>query len=122
MGLRGNRKKQDEKGGLMAGFILIVGAVVLVGLAYVWIVSACETVGRDLRALEKERDVLAKQFANEEYRWTRMKAPLNLERAIEQHGLAMALPRLDQVIRLSEQGPLPVNVVASRGGPGRGPN
>jgi hypothetical protein len=100
------RKRKNRKKKRVDGFFFprpFAGAVVLVvtlALAYVWIGIRCEQVGRDIKALEKDRTELQKKCTNEELRWTRMKALDNLERELARHRIVMTWPRRDQVVRL----------------------
>lgn len=97
-----NRKRVD-------GFVFPVpfaGALIVIAtlaLAYVWMGSRCETLGREIKGLEREKSVLYKKYLNEEYRWTQMKAPRNLERVLTRHRIAMVWPRSSQIVRLGSE-------------------
>lgn len=105
MTFRNNRKKKN-------GFVfpapfaslIVLGAAL--ALVYIWLCCRCDSLGRDLKALEIEGATLSKQFLNEEYRWTRMKAPENMERALTRLGIAMTWPRRDQVVYLYDTPPM----------------
>lgn len=96
---RKNKKKVD-------GFVFPVpfaGLVVLFSafaLCYVWLGCRCEALGVEIKALESENDALNKKYLNEEYKWTRMKSPRNLERVLRERNIVMSWPRRDQVVRL----------------------
>ena len=97
---RRNRKKTVN------AFVLpvpLAGAVVLVAslaLAYVWMVCRCQTMGSELKDLEIRRDALLKEYQQELFKWTKLKAPQNLERALRDHGISMTWPSSRQVVRL----------------------
>jgi len=99
---RQNRRLHKQQGG--GARLVVAGCVLLaaIGLAYVWINSRCETLAREIRRLEADRDALAKRQLNEEYRWARLKSPQSLERVLQERGMVMAGPRYDQVVRLSD--------------------
>lgn len=86
-----------------AGLVVLLCAF---ALGYVWLGCRCEALGRELKTLENEREVLHKQYLNEEYKWIRMKSPHELEKALEKHNIIMTWPANDQVIRLSDSNPL----------------
>ena len=94
-----NRKRVD-------GFVFPVpfaGALIVIAtlaLAYVWMGCRCEALGREIKGLENEKGILYKKYLTEEYRWTQMKSPGNLERVLERHRLAMVWPKPAQVVRL----------------------
>jgi len=85
---------------LPARFAGLVVLAVTLALAYVWLECRCETVGRELKKLESQITELDKLLRNEEYRWTTMKAPANIEQALARHGIVMTWPRRDQVVRI----------------------
>ncbi len=94
-----NRKRVD-------GFVFPVpfaGALIVIAtlaLAYVWMGCRCEALGREIKGLEQEKTVLYKRYQNEEYRWTQMKSPRNLERVLAKHSMKMVWPSASQVVRL----------------------
>lgn len=98
--MKKNRKRVD-------GFVFPVpfaGALIIVAtlsLAYVWMGCRCETLGREIKALEEEKELLQKKFYNEEYRWTQMKSPGNLERVLAKHDIKMIWPSSSQIVRIS---------------------
>jgi hypothetical protein len=97
---RRNRKKAVKAYALpvpLAGFVVLAGSL---ALAYVWMVCRCQTLGDELKQLETRRDVLLKEYQQELFKWTRLKAPQNLERALMQHNLSMSWPSSRQVVRL----------------------
>ncbi len=95
-----NRKRVD-------GFVFPVpfaGGLIIIAtlaLAYVWMGCRCEALGREIKGLEREKTVLYKRYLNEEYRWTQMKSPRNLERVLAKHSMKMVWPRASQVVRLT---------------------
>ena len=101
---RRNYKKRGND-----GFILpapIAGAIVLfsaVALAYVWLGCQRDALGKEIQALEKQRLGLSKKLDNEENKWSALKAPPSIEKALAAHGLAMTWPGSRQVIRLVER-------------------
>lgn len=97
---RRNRKKTLEAHALSGPF---VGLAVLAGslaLGYVVMISRSQSLGAELAVLERDRDALVKQHQQEVFKWTRMKAPPNLERALREHGLDMSWPSSRQIVRL----------------------
>ena len=87
-----------------APFAGIVSLIAMLGLGYVWLGCRCEDVGREIKKLEIAREALNKKYLNEEYRWTRMKSPRNLEEALERHGIVMCWPVGRQLVRLRDPG------------------
>ncbi|OVE75869.1 hypothetical protein BVX97_03420 [bacterium E08(2017)] len=83
-----------------APYVSVVIMIAVFGLAYVWLGTRCEMLGREIKKEEAKRKILVKRYLNEEYRWSRIKSPRNLERVLQEHGIAMTWPRRDQVVRL----------------------
>ncbi len=98
-----NRKKID-------GFVFptpVAGLIILgaiVGIAYLWLGSCAEALGGQIKELEVEQAKLQKRFQNEQYKWTRLKAPRNIEESLAKYGIAMVWPRRDQVVWLADAG------------------
>lgn len=90
---------------LPAPFTGVVVAGSLFALSYIWLGCRCDSLGRDIKALEIEKSQLKKEILNEESRWTKMKSPSNIEMILAKHNIVMTWPRQDQIIRLSEAGP-----------------
>ena len=103
--VRRNRKKKKSNGFIFP--VPFAGVVVLVStlaLGYVWLGCRCECLGRELKVLETEKTTLMKRYLNEKSRWTRMKSPGNMEKALIRHKIVMTWPRRDQVVRFYETG------------------
>ncbi len=102
---RRNRKRRK-----MAGFIFpapFAGLMIMISvlaLGYVWLGCRCESLGREIKDLEKEKDILTKKYLNEEYQWARLKSPRQIEKALQAHHIIMTWPRSDQIIRVSGNG------------------
>jgi hypothetical protein len=96
-----NRKKMD-------GFVfptpiaglIVIGAIF--GIAYLWLGSCAEALGGQIKELESEHAKLQKRFQNEQYKWTRLKAPRNIEESLAKYGIAMVWPRRDQIVWLAD--------------------
>lgn len=80
-----------------AGFVVMVSAF---ALGYLWLGCRCEALGVEIKDLEVRQKVLEKKYLNEEFRWTRIKSPGNLERVLKDLNVCMTWPRRDQVVRL----------------------
>lgn len=98
---RRNKKKRVEGVGFPVPVAGLFIAVAIFGLGYVWLCCQCEALGRDLKGLEVEQSELNKQRLNEEYRWTRLKAPKSIEAALSRHNIKMGWPQRDQLVRIS---------------------
>lgn len=100
---RRNKKKMTMDGFVFpvpfAGLVIVIAAL---ALGYVWLGCRCEALGKDLKRLENEKAELTKRCLNEEYNWTRMKSPQNLDRALARWGIVMTWPRPDQIVRLTD--------------------
>jgi len=78
--------------------LLVVG--VTLALGYVWLCLRCQTLGDELKKLEERREILAREHQQELFKWTRAKAPHQLELALAKHKLAMTWPSSRQVVQL----------------------
>ena len=71
-----------------------------VGLMYVWLKCRCDAVGKEIQKLERERVELIKKQNSEQYRWTQMKSPRNVEQMLRRRSMQMDWPNSTQVVHL----------------------
>ena len=99
-----NRKKRVE-GYLfpvpIASLLVVAGVA---ALAYLWMVSRCEAIGAEIKALEQAEATLTEKYLNEELKWTRLRSPQNLERILARNGVKMDWPARGQVVLLANAG------------------
>jgi hypothetical protein len=76
-------------------------ALAAAGLMYVWLDCSCQMVGKEIQKLEREKAELVKKQSSEQFRWTQMKAPRNVEQVMRQHNMKMDWPSSVQVVHLS---------------------
>lgn len=105
--IRRNRKKRMHGFVLPAPFAGVVVLGSLLALAYVWLGSRCDSLGRDIKTLELEKARLKRDLLSEESRWTQMKSPVNIEMILAKNNIVMTWPRKGQVVRLYESGANP---------------
>lgn len=98
------KKKNMKKNQAQVPFpTLLANVLVLVavlGLSYMWLCSRCDALGKEIKRKEAELASAQKRLTNEQDRWSSITAPGNLERAIKRHGLAMSMPREQQIVRV----------------------
>lgn len=97
---RRNRKKNLYANTVpvpVAGLAVLVASL---ALGYLWMVCRCQTLGRELAQLEARREALIKDEQQELFKWTRLKSPQSLERALAAAGIAMTWPANRQIVRL----------------------
>lgn len=74
--------------------------VAVFGLSYVWLCARCDTLGQEIKRLEKVQVDTRRRMINEQDRWSNLLAPANLDRALKRHKLAMRLPDEQQIVRV----------------------
>jgi hypothetical protein len=105
--MRKNRK-MSKKMSVMAGRTVQIGAVMIMLFAVVILnmlaSSSCKHLTKTIREKEIQLTRLEKERDREAARWDKMKTSENLEAALIKHGLAMRIPRAEQVVRLRSDG------------------
>jgi len=99
-----NRKKRVEGYMFPVPFATLVVVGGVAALAYLWMISRCEAIGAEIKALEVVEASLAEKYLNEELKWTRLRSPQNLERILARNGVKMDWPARGQVILLASAG------------------
>jgi hypothetical protein len=85
----------------VAGMIVLI---VTLALVY-WVMdSKCAQLGQEIRKCEQKFEALEDERVREEARWSEKNTPEKLEEAMLQHGIAMAYPAADQVVRMDVSG------------------
>lgn len=99
-----NRKKRVDGYLFPVPFASLLVVAGLAALAYLWMLSRCEAIGAEIKALEQAEAELTERYLNEELKWTRMRSPQNLERILARNGVRMDWPTGRQVVLLADAG------------------
>lgn len=102
--MRRNRKKQVHAKVLppaVAGIIVLSASLVLI---YWGMESKCAELGQEIRQYEQKITALEDERIREETRWNEKNTPEKLEQAMLQHGLDMAYPSSEQIVRMNVMG------------------
>lgn len=95
-----NKRKRTEGLPLPSPWMIVGTALVIAGLTYVSLIARCEALGRDIKILDTEIADRERILQNEQAKWTRMRAPENIDRALAAFNISMALPQPHQVVRV----------------------
>jgi hypothetical protein len=98
--VRKNRRKNSPGFAFPAPLVALLVLIALLALSYLWLCGRCEDLGRRIQELEARNVDLQKRIVNEEYRWTNMTSPRNIEQLLRTHRLNMTWPEESRVIRL----------------------
>jgi len=95
-----NRKRKASGFAFPVPFAGVVVFAVLAALAYVWLEYCSDSLGSEMKALERQKELLHQKHLNEEYKWMQEKSPRNIMAALKNHHLVMTWPTRSQVVRL----------------------
>ena len=101
-----NRKKGQVKFPVPIPVVALILVLSALSLVYVCLQSRTETLGREIKLLEASRDRFRDQLVREQCEWARLQSPSSLEQALKLHGLVMAWPSRDQIVRIRYDGSL----------------
>jgi hypothetical protein len=82
---------------VLAGILLMATGT---ALGYLWLCGRCEDLGRRIKALEQQKVALERRVVNEEYKWSNMTSPQNMEKLLQAHKLEMVWPSEKNVVRI----------------------
>jgi len=95
-----NRKRTSEGFIFPAPLAAILAGTTFVALSYLWFCGRCEAIGAQIKDLEVQKSELHKRVINEEFKWSNMKSPRNIENLIREMKLEMAWPEEKQIVRV----------------------
>lgn len=98
--MRRNHKRQVRAKVLPPSVAGIMVLSVSMVLCYWFMDSKCGQLGQEIRKHEQKFSALENERVREEARWNGKKTPEKLEQALLQHGVAMAYPTAEQVVRM----------------------
>lgn len=110
-----NRRKDPKSIVFPAPLAGILTLVVVVALSYLWFCDRCEAMGRQIKTLEGQKAELHRRVLNEEFKWSNMKSPRNIESLLQRFNLVMTWPEEQRVIRMRYR-PEPEPVRTAAGG------
>jgi hypothetical protein len=99
-----NRKKRVDGYLFPVPFASLLVVAGMAALAYLWMLSRCEAMGKEIKRLERTEAELSERYLNEELKWTRMRSPQNLERILARNGVEMDWPSGQQVVLMADAG------------------
>lgn len=97
---RRNRKKRVQANVVPRRLVSVLVLMAVFALAYLLIDTMCRGISESIRTLESEQEDIAFKLRREQNRWSLMTSGDQIELALNRHGLDMALPRGEQVVRL----------------------
>ena len=95
-----NKKKNVRAVGFPSPLAAILVSVGLLSLVHLWLCGRCEALGKEITTLEKRKIEAHRRALNEQYKWSNMKSPQNMERLLKRHHLEMRLPNESFVVRV----------------------
>ena len=105
------KRRQHERSGFVIpvplGLLLLLIAVV--ALSYLWLCGKCEALGHQISELEVQKKALHRKVVNEEYEWSNLTSPENMQRSLKRHKLEMDYPAPDRMVKLPRVRPELVN-------------
>lgn len=95
-----NRSKGKSRPVFPAPLAIVLGLVIVLALSYLWLCGRCDTLGQKIKRKERELVELQRRVVNEEYKWSNLTSPQNMQRLLQAHQLAMTWPTERDVVRL----------------------
>lgn len=95
-----NRPKGKSRPVFPAPLALVLGLVTALALAYLWLCGRCDSLGQEIKRKERELVDLRRRVVNEEYKWSNLTSPRNMQRLLQAHQLLMTWPKECDVVRL----------------------
>ena len=97
---RKNRRRHSDGYFFPPSLALILCLPVLIALLHLYFKSRTEAIGQEIKALEIAQTKLGERIRVEESEWARVRAPANVVKALQVHGIDMTWPRQEQIVRI----------------------
>lgn len=97
---RKNRRRHSDGYFFPASLALILCLPVLVALLHLYFKTRAEALGQEIKALEIRQTQFNERIRIEESEWARIRAPANVVKALQRHGIEMTWPRQEQIVRI----------------------
>jgi len=75
----------------------------LLSLGYLWLRGRCDALAGRIVVLEKKLAETQRRREMEEYKWSVMKSPANIERSLRRFGIRMTWPNEERVVYISRR-------------------
>lgn len=95
-----NRPKANARRIFPAPLALVLGLVAALSVTYLWLCGRCEQLGQEIKRKERALVELRRHVVNEEYKWSNLTSPQNMQRLLQAHQLVMTWPSERDVVRL----------------------
>ena len=95
-----NRKRDEVPGVFPAALAMLLGGAIVVALSYLWLCGRCDSIGRRIKQFEQQKLAVERARVNEEFQWSNMTSPQNMEKLLKAHGLEMSWPAEKNVVRI----------------------
>lgn len=87
---------------LPMGWSLLLVMFVVSAVAYLFLCTTTEALGRQIKEEEQQIEQLRRRVASEEVRWSEMIGPRRLEEALRKHRLVMNYPANHQIVHVRD--------------------
>ena len=71
-----------------------------VGIAYLWMNTHCEDLGKEIAKARREQAQLDRELRNEAHNWAQAKSVQNMEKLLEANGIQMTWPEERNIVRV----------------------
>lgn len=95
-----NRPKARARAVFPAPLALVLGLVAVLSVTYLWLCGRCDQLGQEIKRKERALVELRRHVVNEEYKWSNLTSPQNMQRLLQAHQLVMTWPSERDVVRL----------------------
>ncbi len=97
---KNRRKKKLNSNFRPAPFAAVVVVITIIASVYSYLQYSCQQLGNEIKALERQKNILKTRYMNEECRWMEDKSPENIKKALNRYNIVMQWPSARQVVRL----------------------
>jgi hypothetical protein len=95
-----NRPKARARRIFPAPLAFVLGLVAVLSVTYLWLCGRCDQLGQEIKRKERALVELRRHVVNEEYKWSNLTSPQNMQRLLQAHQLVMTWPSERDVVRL----------------------
>ena len=93
--------KKGERSVFPRWFAACLSVAAILGISYIWLITRCEAMARDIKKTEERVGEVQRRILNEEYKWSNTCTLRRVREQLARFHIEMDWPDKDRIVHLS---------------------